>query len=145
MNDYFADSGYWIALITPGDEFHALAVEYDALLEVPNDRIITTQLALNEVLAPRSGSTAQTRRAAIELIDRITQDPRVSIVPAVLRSNLPKPLICSARWLMTRNGASPTAPVSAWLMRRLRIRNALTSDHHFRQAGFTVLLRQVRT
>ncbi|MCY3691185.1 MAG: nucleic acid-binding protein [Chloroflexota bacterium] len=81
MNDYFADSGYWIALITPGDEFHSLATEYDALLQSQNDRIVTTQLVLNETLAPRSGSSAGLRRAAVDLIDRIIQDPRVSIIP----------------------------------------------------------------
>ena len=143
MNDYFADSGYWIALITPGDEFHALAVEYDALLEAQNDRIVTTQLALNEVLAPRSGSTAQLRRAAIELIDRITQDTRVSIVPQ-------SPEQFAEAFAMFRTVAddkewSITDCASFLVMQQLSITNALTSDHHFRQAGFTVLLRQVRT
>ena len=139
MNDYFADSGYWIALITPGDEFHALAVEYDALLEVQNGRIVTTQLALNEVLAPRSGSTAQMRRAAIELVDRITQDPRVSIVAQ-------SPEQFAEAFDMFRTVAndkewSITDCASFLVMRRLRIRNALTSDHHFEQAGFDVYLR----
>lgn len=139
MNDYFADSSYWIALITPSDEFHALAAEYDALLEIQNDRIVTTQLALNEVLAPRSGSTAQMRRASIALIDRITQDPRISIVAQ-------SPEQFAEAFDMFRTVAvdkewSITDCASFQVMLRLQIRNALTSDHHFEQAGFDVFLR----
>lgn len=143
MNNYFADSGYWIALITPGDEFHSLATEYDTLLESQNDRIVTTQLVLNETLAPRSGSSAGLRRAAIDLIDRITQDPRVSIIQQ-------SPGQFDEAFAMFRTVAndkewSITDCASFLLMQRLSITNALTGDHHFSQAGFTVLLRPART
>ncbi len=139
MNDYFADSGYWIALITPDDEFHVLAMEYDALLEGQGDRIVTTQLALNEALAPRSGSIAQMRRAAIELIDRITQDRRVSIIPQSPEQfaeafDIFRTVTNDKEW-------SITDCASFQLMWRLQIRSALTSDHHFEQAGFDVFLR----
>ena len=143
MNDYFADSGYWIALIAPDDEFHVLALEYDALMEAQDDRIVTTQMALNEALAPRSGSTAQMRRGVVDLIDRITQDPRVSIIPQSAEQ-------FAEAFSLFRNVAddkewSITDCASFLVMQRLSITNALTGDHHFTQAGFTVLLRQVRT
>ena len=64
MTTYFADASYWIALITPTDEFHQQAAEYEILAE--NDRIVTTQLVLNEVLNPRSGTSLQLRIAAVE-------------------------------------------------------------------------------
>ena len=77
MSDYFADAGYWFALIDDDDEFHTAATEYATLLELRKDRIVTTQLVLNEVLNPRGGSTAQQRQAIIALIDRIRQSPQV--------------------------------------------------------------------
>ncbi len=143
MNDYFADSGYWIALITPDDEFHALAMEYGALLEAQGDRIVTTQLVLNEALAPRSGTSAQMRRAIIDLIDRIIQDPRVSIIRQ--SSEQFDEAFAMFRTVANDKEWSITDCASFLLMRRLNIADALTGDHHFRQAGFTVLLEPTRT
>ena len=139
MNDYFADSSYWIALITPDDEFHVLAMEYGALLEAQGDRIVTTQLALNEALAPRSGTSAQMRRAVIDLIDRIIQDPRVSIIPQ--SSEQFDEAFILFRTVADDKTWSITDCASFQVMWRLQIRNALTGDHHFEQAGFDLFLR----
>ena len=139
MNDYFADASYWIARIDPGDDFHRQATEYEAAIQSENGRIVTTQLVLNEVLAPRGGSTAQMRRAAIELIDRITQDPRVSIVPQSPEQfaeafNTFRTVANDKEWSITDCASFQVT----W---RLQIQKALTSDHHFEQAGFDVYLR----
>ena len=143
MSDYFADSGYWFALIDEDDEFHTSATEYAILLETQNDRIVTTQMVLNEVLNPRSGTTARQRQDAIALIDRIRQNRQVDVIPqseeqfeealALLRS-----VVNDKEW-------SITDCASFLAMRRLNITNALTGDRHFRQAGFTVLLKPART
>ena len=75
MAAYFADASYWIALITPTDRFHELAIEYATLLE--NEQILTTQMVLN----PRSGTTRQGRIAAVEMVDLILQDPDIVVMP----------------------------------------------------------------
>ena len=139
MRDYFADASYWIARIDPGDNFHRQATEYEAAIQSENGRIVTTQLVLNEVLAPRSGSTAEMRRAAIELIDRISRDPRVSIV-----AQSPEQFaeaFDTFRTVTNDKEWSITDCASFQVMWRLQIRSALTSDHHFEQAGFDVFLR----
>ena len=132
----FADSGYWIALITPDDDLHEKATELQTLLA--NRRIVTTQLVLNEVLNPRSGTTRQRRQATVDLVERIGRNPRISVAPQTpeqfeeafgrFRQRLDK------EW-------SITDCASFLLMERLRIRQALTGDHHFAQAGFFVMLR----
>ena len=137
MTTYFADASYWIALITPTDEFHHQAAEYDILAE--NDRIVTTQLVLNEVLNPRSGTSLQLRIAAVELVDRMIQDSRVIIVPQTPEQfddalNTLRTVIDDKEW-------SITDCASFRVMWEQDIRDALTSDHHFRQARFTILLR----
>ena len=139
MNDYFADASYWIARIDPSDAFHRQATEYAAVIQSENGRVVTTQLVLNEVLAPRSGSTIQMRRAAIELIDRITQDPRVSIIPQSPEQFAEA--FDTFRTVVNDKEWSITDCASFQVMWRLQIRNALTSDHHFEQAGFDVFLR----
>ncbi len=78
----FADSGYWIALITPDDELHEKAAGFQN--DPTIQQIVTTQLALNEVLNPRSGTSERQRLAAVQLVERIRSDPRVHIEPQTL-------------------------------------------------------------
>ena len=137
MAAYFADASYWIALITPTDKFHELAVEYTTLLE--NEQILTTHMVLNEVLNPRSGSTRQRRIAAVEMVDGILRDPRIIVTPQTAGQ-------FEEAFDLLRNRAddkewSITDCASFLAMWQRGIWNALTSDHHFRQAGFAVLLR----
>jgi predicted nucleic acid-binding protein len=138
MSDFFGDASYWIALIDADDEFHEPATQYATLLELENTQIVTTQLALNEVLSPQSGTTSQQRQAAINLIDRIRQNPQVAIVPQTPEQfdealNLLRARADDKEW-------SITDCASFLVMERLGIREALTNDHHFEQAGFTALL-----
>ena len=137
MAAYFADASYWIALITPTDRFHELAIEYATLLE--NEQILTTQMVLNEVLNPRSGTTRQGRIAAVEMVDRILQDPGIVVMPQTAGQfeeafDLLRSRADDKEW-------SITDCASFLAMWQLGTWNALTSDHHFGQAGFTVLLR----
>ena len=136
MAIYFADASYWIALINPTDEFHELAVEYAILLE--NDQIVTTQLVLNEVLNPRSGTTPLRRMTAVRLVDRIMQNPQVTIVPQTSEQfdqafSLLRDRIDDKEW-------SITDCASFLIMWERGIRGALTSDRHFEQALLDVLL-----
>ena len=131
----FADSGYWIALLTPDDELHEKATALQTSLA--SQRIVTTQLVLNEVLNPRSGTTRQRRQFAVDLVERIYRNPRIYVEPqtpelfeeafSYLRERLDK------EW-------SVTDCASFLVMERLGIWRALTGDHHFEQAGFVVML-----
>ncbi len=137
MTAYFADASYWIALITPADRFHELAIEYRVLLE--NEQILTTQMVLNEVLSPRSGTTRQGRIAAVEMVDQVRQNPQVTVMPQT-------PEQFEEAFGLLRNRAddkewSITDCASFLAMWQRGIWDALTSDHHFTQAGFSVLLR----
>ncbi|MXX52880.1 MAG: PIN domain-containing protein [Dehalococcoidia bacterium] len=137
MAAYFADASYWIALITSTDKFHELAVEYATLLE--NEEILTTQMVLNEVLNPRSGTNRQGRIAAVEMVDRILEDPRVVVIPQTAGQfeeafNLLRNRADDKEWSITDCASFLTMwQRGTW--------NALTNDHHFRQAWFAVLLR----
>ena len=138
MSGYFGDASYWIALCDEADEYHHQATEYSALLELERTSIVTTQLVLNEVLNPRSGTTAAMRVAAVNLVDQIAWNPRISIEPQTsdqfdeafqwMRSRLDK------EW-------SITDCASFLIMQRDGITEALTSDRHFEQAGYIALLR----
>ena len=138
MNDYFGDAGYWIALSDTDDAFHQQATEYNTLLELEGARIITTQLVLNELLNPRSGTTRRQRQAAIDLVDQIRRNPLVTIEPQSSEQ-----LDESLERLRRRVDQewSITDCASFLAMERYGITAALTGDHHFMQAGFFAMLR----
>ena len=141
MTAYFADASYWIALITPADEFHELAVEYALLLE--GEQIVTTQLVLNEVLNPRSGTSPRRRIAAVEMVDRIIRSSQVEVVEQTPEQfdnalNLLRDRTDDKEW-------SITDCASFQVMWERGIRGALTSDHHFDQAQLDVLLTRTPT
>jgi predicted nucleic acid-binding protein len=132
----FADSGYWIALITPDDELHERAATFHAALA--NHQIVTTHLVLNEVLNPRSGTNQQHRLAAVQLVDQIKGNPRMHIelqTPELFEQALDR-----LRQRLDKEW-SITDCASFLVMERLGIWQALTGDHHFEQAGFFVILR----
>ena len=138
MSGYFGDASYWIALSDEADEYHHQATEYSALLELDQARIVTTQLVLNEVLNPRSGTTRTQRRAAVNLVDRITRNPRILIEPQTSNQ-----FDEAFEWMRNRLDKewSITDCASFLVMQRDGIAEALTSDRHFEQAGYIALLR----
>ena len=138
MSDYFGDAGYWIALSDPDDALHHQAREYNTLLELEDARIVTTQLVLNELLNPRSGTTRRRRQAAIGLVDRIRANPLVTIEPQ--SSEQFDEALGRLRRRIDQEW-SITDCASFLVMERYGITAALTADHHFTQAGFLALLR----
>ena len=138
MSGYFGDASYWIALCDADDEFHQRATEYSALLELEHAPIVTTQLVLNEVLNPRSGTTRLQRLTSVQLVDRINQNPRISIEPQT-SSQFEE----AFEWMRNRLDKewSITDCASFLIMQDHGITEALTTDRHFEQAGYIALLR----
>ena len=140
MSAYFADASYWLALAAPADQHHRTAAEYASILaSQPQDRIVTTQLVLNEVLNPRSGTRPQHRLDLVKLVDEISQNPAIDII-------LQTPEQFADALAMFRASTndkewSITDCASFLAMYRYGIQGALTSDRHFEQAGFAVMLR----
>jgi predicted nucleic acid-binding protein len=83
---------------------------------------------------------APSRREALpRLLDAISSSPTTSLVP------------CSPRLFKSGLALFRSRPDKAWsltdctsfvVMRKRRIRDALTADQHFEQAGFRALLRK---
>lgn len=52
MKTVFADTGYWVALLNPNDDWHTLALSASEALG--KARLITTEMVLDELLAALS-------------------------------------------------------------------------------------------
>lgn len=78
-------------------------------------------------------------RAAVQLLASLESDPNVEIVPLTEQ-------LYGEAWLLYQNRSDKewglTDCASFVVMRERGMREALTADHHFQQAGFQALLCQ---
>ncbi len=133
MKIVFADTSYYIALTNPADEYAAVAYEFTKGF---GGRLVTTVWVLTEVA--NHLSYAPNRPVALSLIDDLRNDPRVTIVPPAMDHFNRGFALYGQR---PDKNWSLTDCISFVTMQDRGIREALTGDHHFEQAGFVTLLR----
>lgn len=132
MKFVFADTFYFLAVISPSDAAHERAVQFGATSERP---ILTTSWVLAEVADGLSDT--QNRLLARQLYLDLQADPRDTIVPAT-HDLFERGLQlygdrADKQW-------SLTDCISFVVMQDHGIHEALTADRHFEQAGFVALL-----
>ena len=135
-DSFFLDTAFAIALISPNDAFHEKALELANLVEQTKSRLVTTRAVVIEI--GNALSKQSLRKSAVELIDSMEGDETVTIVSVsdeiyndafrLFRSRLDK------EWGLTDC-------ISFVVMKQQKITNALTTDQHFQQAGFVVLMK----
>jgi predicted nucleic acid-binding protein len=133
MKETFADTFYYLAVLHQDDAGHARAWELSGRL---TGATVTTAWVLSE-LADGLAAPA-TRGGFARLLTSLRADPTCIILPA-------------SQDLFERGlDLYQERPDKAWtltdcisfvVMEERGIRDALTGDHHFEQAGFTALLR----
>ncbi len=136
MKSIFADANYWIALVNPKDNLHHIAKSVSSALG--QVRMVTSEMVLAEVLNGLSGEGERLRQVAVTLVEKVQSDPNSEVVPQT--SLLFKRALALYKqrndkdWGLTDCG-------SMEIMREKGITEALTYDVHFKQAGFSPLLR----
>jgi predicted nucleic acid-binding protein len=129
----FLDTVHILALINPRDDWHGRAVS--AAQEAP-ERLVTTEAVLVEVA--NALSPAASRAWAVDAIDDLRQDANVTCL-AVDGSLFERAFQLYRQ--RPDKGWSLTDCISFVAMKELGLRDALTADAHFEQAGFRALLR----
>ncbi|TRU93224.1 MAG: PIN domain-containing protein [Microcystis novacekii Mn_MB_F_20050700_S1] len=139
MRVVFADTGYWVALLNPGDNLHKKAVQLSKTLHPVY--IVTSEAVLIEVLNDFSKRGEYFRDLAIELTQNLRSNPNVRIVPQTSEQ-----FEQGLRLYQQRQDKawSHTDCVSFKIMEENGITEALAYDKHFAQAGFTALMRNCR-
>ncbi len=134
--DVFVDTAGFLALWDAADEHHVAAVRLQEQLARANRRFVTSEYVVDEtvtLLMLRHSHAAATdflgtvERSGALRLEWIGPE-RFQAAAALFRRHSDK------EW-------SFTDCVSFTLMRELRMREAFTTDHHFRQAGFVALLK----
>ncbi|MEK6582008.1 MAG: PIN domain-containing protein [Nitrospirota bacterium] len=132
MSGIFLDTGYLIALVNKKDNLHKAAVE---AAEKFNGTFLTTQLVLIELA--NSLCLPPQRPLAIKIIDRIQTDPLTTIV-AITTERFERALS-----LYKKRSDKSWGMIDCFsfvTMDEFGIKQALTFDEHFRQAGYKVPL-----
>ncbi len=132
MNAVFADSFYFVALLSEDDSAHEQA---DAASRDFEGRLVTTAWVLTEVA--NSLSPRPRRGRFLALLDRLRRNPRVVILPPTEEMFERGVELYAER---PDKDWSFTDCISFVVMRDMSITEALTGDRHFEQAGFKALL-----
>ena len=132
MKSVFADTVYFLALLNPADQFHRQA---------------------RGLSAQRGGSLLTSEFVLMEVGDGLSRPenrPRFALLLSLLRAQADVEIVPASRELF-RKGCElhSQRPDKEWsltdctsfvVMKERNIEGALTSDHHFAQAGFQPLI-----
>jgi predicted nucleic acid-binding protein len=135
-NICFVDTVCWIALLNKDDELHMVAdSEYKRLMN-SGVRFVTTSAVLNETA--NSLSRPQFRAAVVEFYRRLQTSFRIEIV-------FVNEYLWNKGWKLYEERLdkswSLTDCFSFVVMQEREIKETLSTDRHFEQAGFRAILR----
>src|SRR5260221_13441543 len=134
MRRVFADTFYWIALFSPTDAWHERVLAFSK--SVGPCRLYTTEEVLSEFLTFCSAAGPHTRQQAAALVRSLFDDHYVTVIRHRHASFLTALSLYEAR---RDKQYSLTDCSSMENMRRQRLSEVLTNDHHFSQEGFQIL------
>jgi hypothetical protein len=138
MPELFADTSGWANLVDPSQTYHALAANLYRTARQQGRKVITTNYIITEVVALLTSPLRTPRPKIIAFIEGLKSSPNVEIVHV-------DQTLDNQAWQLLKN-----RPDKEWslvdcssfvLMQQRGIIEALTTDHHFEQAGFVRLLK----
>lgn len=137
MPEIFTDTSGWGNILDPTPPFHSVASSIYRLARVQGHKIVTTNFVV-ELAALLTSPLRISRPTVIALLNGLKTSPYVEIVHV-------DDVLDNEAWELFKN-----RPDKEWslvdcasfvLMAKRGITEALTTDHHFEQAGFVRLLK----
>lgn len=136
MKPVFADTSYYIALLSEEDAYHETAVGWSENLL---GRTVVTEYVLVEL--GNALARSKYRGRYMPFVEQLLLDRDVLFVPASLALFRQGMQLFAAR---SDKAWSLVDCTSFVVMKQRRLTNALTTDEHFKQASFRALLRESR-
>lgn len=132
-NVVFADTHYWVALLSLRDPHHKRAKEAAREIGAAGARTITSDFIFTETLATFSRSDGAVREAAAKMVEAALSDPNTEVLPARRDDFAAGMKLYRAR---LDKSYSLVDCISMTQMKGRSIDVALTHDVHFEQEGF---------
>ena len=134
MNNLFLDASYVIALEIANEQNHLAASSHWQSLDRKSTRFVTTSYVFDEIVTFLNSRRLHAK--AVEIGNRLLNSPSVQFIQV-------SETIFLEAWEFFQKyndkSYSLTDCVSFVVMEQLKIKEALTFDHHFLQAGFIKL------
>ncbi len=138
MPELFVDTSGWGHLVDPTQPYHSLAATIYRTVRQQRRKIITTNYVIIELVALLTSPLRVPRPSLIAFIEGLKTSPHIEVIHV-------DSLLDEQAWqLLTSHQDKAWSLVdctSFVLMRQRGILEALTTDHHFEQAGFVRLLK----
>lgn len=138
MNEVYADSGYWIAMLNRHDQWSLAAVR--ATRQTRGRRIVTSEMVIVEFLNGVARYGAQSRSQAVITARSLYNNPNIEVIK---QSSIQLAAAVERYSQRIDQRWSVTDCASFLIMEERGITDALAHDRDFVQAGFRALLREV--
>jgi len=138
MPDLFADTSGWGNLVDPTQPHHTLAAMLYRMARQQRRKVVTTNYVIAELVALLTSPLHIPRSSMIAFIQGLKASPYVQVVHV-------DSALDEQAWDLLKS-----RPDKEWslvdcatfvVMKQRGIAEALTTDHHFEQAGFVSLLK----
>jgi predicted nucleic acid-binding protein len=138
MANIFADTSGLAALIDNKQMFHRLAKMSEKIIVRTRAKFVTTNYVIAELVALLTSPIGLSRPAIVREVNRLKRSTYIDIIHF-------DPALDNDAWNLLQN-----RPDKDWslvdcssfvIMQQLGLREALTTDRHFEQAGFIRLLK----
>ena len=138
MPALFVDTSGWGSLVDPTQPFHALAANLYRVARQKLSKVVTTNYIITELVALLTSPLQIPRPKVVAFINALRISPFLEVVHVDL-------VLDGEAWQLLESRQdkqwSLADCASFVLMQRRGILEALTTDHHFEQAGFVRLLK----
>ena len=134
MRIIFADSFYWIALLSPKDTWHFRVIKWSQ--SNADQSLIITDGIIDEIFAHFSKQGDIMRGKVIELYQNMLDDPRIQLISYNQELRQAGIELYKKR---PDKGYSLTYCILMVVMKNLNISEVLTNDKHFSQEGFVII------
>lgn len=135
-NSLFVDTAGWAMLMDDTELRHQAATAIYQGAIASKRRVMTTDYILSELVALLTNRTRLPRQDLIQFIDSLKSAPQIDIVHVDVGLD-------AQAWELLKNRLDKNwslVDASSFVVMELHgIREALTTDHHFTQAGFVAL------
>lgn len=137
MTEVYGDSGYWIAMLNPRDQWHQKAMQITE--RIGNRPIVTSELVIAEFLNGMARHGPRSRREGADTAQKLYVNPDITVV---LLQDFPLANAIERYASRLDQRWSVVDCHSFLIMEERGITDALAYDRDFERAGFRALLRE---